>query len=294
VEARDYRDGDLRELQRLVQEAWALVGPKNERHVGDVAWAATHISGREPEWRRRLWEDGGRLVAYGWLFLPATLDWQLHPHRLELLDDVLDWFEETATDDELETSALADDAEAIDRLRARGYEEAHDEPWFAYLVRDLDDVAQPEPPAGYVLRTVTEADVERRVDVHRAAWEPSRFTVESYRAVRATWPYREELDCVAEAPDGSFASYALVWLDDENRVGELEPVGTRPGERQRGLARAVNLYALQQLRDAGAERAIVMCRGDAAYPVPKLLYDSVGFRQHTRGLTFRKRRASGS
>jgi hypothetical protein len=30
---------DLRTMQSLVQEAWRLAGPKNERHVGDVAWA---------------------------------------------------------------------------------------------------------------------------------------------------------------------------------------------------------------------------------------------------------------
>jgi hypothetical protein len=31
--------GDLRRMQRLVQDAWPAVGPKKERHVGDVAWA---------------------------------------------------------------------------------------------------------------------------------------------------------------------------------------------------------------------------------------------------------------
>ena len=43
----------------------------------------------------------------------------------------------------------------------------------------------------------------------------------------AEWPYRSSLDCVVEAPDGRFAGYCLMWPDDENRVGELEPVGVR-------------------------------------------------------------------
>jgi ribosomal protein S18 acetylase RimI-like enzyme len=295
VEARDYAGPqDLRAMQRLVQDAWALTGPKNERHVGDVAWAAASIAGREPEWRLRLWEDGGRVVAYGWLFRPSTLERQVDPQRPELVHDVLDWFAGAAEDDPLETSVLADDAAGIEILRARGYEEVADASWFAYMIRALDDLPDPSVPPGYRLRTVTENDVERRVDVHRAAWDPSRFTVESYRDVRATWPYREDLDCVAEAADGSFASYALAWYDDENRVGELEPVGTRPDHRRRGLARAVNLFALHRLRDVGAERAIVLCRGDAGYPVPKLLYESVGFRQHSRSVTFRTRRSASS
>jgi predicted N-acetyltransferase YhbS len=291
VEARDHEGPqDLRAMQRLVQDAWAFAGPKNERHVGDVAWAAASIAGREHEWRRRLWEERGRVVAYGWLFRPRTLDWQVDPRRPALLHEVLDWFAAAADEHPLETSALADNAAAIEILRARGYDEVTDAPWFAYMLRDLDWLPEPSVPEGYRLRTVTEHDVERRVDVHRAAWEPSRFTVESYRALRATWPYREDLDCVAEANDGSIASYALAWYDEENGVGELEPVGTRPACERRGLARAVSLFALHRLRDAGARHAIVLCRGDPGYPVPKLLYESVGFRQHSRGVLFARRR----
>jgi len=293
VEARDFGDarGDLRAMQRLVQDAWALVGPKNERHVGDVAWAHAHIPNRQHTFRRRLWEEDGRLVAYGWVFLPQTLDWQVDPGRPELVDTILEWFEGEADADPLETSALADDEAAIAVLRARGYDEVEGGPWFACLVRDLAAVPDPKLPPGFTLRTVRgEDDVDRRVEIHRAAWEPSRFTRESYLHVRATWPYREDLDCVAEAPDGSFAAYTLAWYDDDNRVGEFEPVATHPDHRRCGLGRAVNLYALHRLRDVGAEHAVVLCRGDDAYPIPKRLYDSVGFRQHSRIVSFRKTR----
>lgn len=283
---------DLRRLQRLVQEAWALAGPANAWHVGDLAWEASGRLGQEHEWARRLWEEDCRVVAWGWLERPATLGWQVDPRRPELLDELFAWFEAEAEGDLLETSALASDKQALELLRGRGYESVPDAPWFAYTVRELDDLPEPAVPPDYRLRSVSEADVDARVDVHRAAWEPSSFTRERYLAVRATWPYREELDCVAEAPGGSFASYTLCWYDDENRVGELEPVGTRPEERRRGLGRAVNIFALHRLRDVGAERAIVMCRGDAAYPIPKLLYESVGFRQHDRSVPLAKRRRS--
>lgn len=292
MRARPFSDtADLRRMQRLVQDAWALVGSSNAWHVGDVAWEASSGAGREHEWARRLWEEGGRVVAWAWLDRPATLGWQLDPRRPELLDDVLAWAEEEVEGDSLETSALASDAPSLEILRRRGYAVVADAPWFAYTVRDLEDIPEPELPRGYGLRTLTSADIDARVDIHRAAWEPSSFTRERYLATRATWPYREDLDCVAEAADGSFASYTLCWYDEEKRVGEFEPVGTRPTERRRGLGRAVNLFALQRLRAAGAERAIVMCRGDAAYPIPKLLYESVGFRQHDRSVRFAKRRS---
>ena len=40
---------------------------------------------------------------------------------------------------------------------------------------------------------------------------------------------------------------------------------------------------------AGATQAIVGCRGDANYPIPKKLYRSVGFRELSRELRYIKK-----
>ena len=284
---------DLRRMQALVTRAWQLRGPKVERHIGDVAWGRFQHVGREPEWRTMLWEEDGDVVAWAWLFRPHTLDYQLHPERPELLAAVLDWFEAEAEGDEpLVTSALREDEAAVAELERRGYEAVRDEPWLAYLIRDLSDApAEPRVPDGFRLRSVRgDEDVAARVAVHRAAFHPSRVTVESYRNVRRAYPYRAELDCVVEAPDGSFASYCLVWYDEAIGVGELEPVGTHPDHERRGLASAVCRFALGRLAALGATTAIVYARGDDAYPAPKRLYESIGFRTHTRSLEFAKTR----
>jgi ribosomal protein S18 acetylase RimI-like enzyme len=274
-------DDDSRRMQELVATAWRLEGPLVQHHVGDVAWSRYSIAGREHEWRFRLWEDAGAVVAWAWLHLPAQLDFQLHPRRRELLDEVLDWFEAQANG-ERATWALVEDAATVAGLERRGYRRAGpDEPWFAHLSRPVDAVEAPALPEGFTVRHVRgEEDVGRRVAVHRAAWHPSRVTEESHRAVMAAHPYRRELDCVVEAPDGSFAAYCLAWLDEENRVGELEPVGTDPRFRRRGLAAAVCTHAVAQLRAHGAETAIVYARGDPAYPAPRRLYESIGFRAY--------------
>lgn len=232
------------------------------------------------------------MVAWAWLFLPATLEFQLHPERRELLDAVLDWFEtEAGRAEELETSALVDDVQTVRALKRRGYRRAGpDEPHFAYLSRALDEVGEPLVPEGFVARHVRgEEDVEPRVAVHRAAWAPSRVTTASHRDVMAAWPYRAELDCIVETPDGSFAAYCLAWLDEVNGVGELEPVGTDPRFARQGLAAAACTLALGQLRRLGARTAIVYARGDDAYRGPKRLYESLGFRQHTASVSFRRR-----
>jgi len=246
--------------------------------------------GREAEWRRRLWLDGDRVVAFGWLFLPGALAFQVHPEHSELVDDVLDWFEAEADGGELTANVSAANDRFAAALRERGFVHDPAAPWWLDNVRPLDEIEVPTVPEGYRLGTMAdETSLARRVAVHRAAFNPSRVTEESYANVVTTWPYRSDLDCFVEAPDGTLASYALAWLDDGNAMGELEPVGTHPDHRQRGLGRAVNLFALRRLRAAGAQVATVACRGDDGHPIPRLLYRSVGFRELTRTVPFVKR-----
>ena len=282
MDSRDFRDGDLRLLLRLAQELRRDDPAALSCDFGQIAfWSANLMHG---EHRVRLWYDGDELAGWGWVTAETELEWQVRPERPELLDEILDW----AQPDEV--LVRADHLDAIDRLRAHGL--AHDEgaPWMRVNERTLEQIEEPSLPDGYQLRTVEEGDFASRAAAHRSAFAPSRFRDDVYANVRAAWPYRQDLDCVVVAPDGSVAAYALAWLDELNSVGELEPVGTHAAHQRRGLGRAVNLFALQRLRAEGASLAIVACRGDDAYPVPRRLYESVGFREQYRMLAFRLRR----
>lgn len=297
----------LRAMQGLAQELWrrqpALVNA--DATVGELGWTwgAQHGASAST-WKRRLWTHGGSTAAWGWVFAPmttilsatttrsepTTLVWQVHPDRADFLDEVLDWFEAEAPGVVRQTTARRADADALERLRRHGYDHDPGAPWGVLNVRDLREIEEPKVPPGYRLTTMREiGDVSLRVAVHRAAWAPSSVTESSYADVMNTWPYRDDLDFVVEAPDGSLAASALGWYDEENRVGEFEPVGTHPDHRRHGLGRAVSLFGLRCFRDAGAELVIVGCRGDDAYPIPKRLYESVGFRELTRDVRFVKR-----
>ena len=297
-------------MQRLAQELWrrqpSFVLP--DATVGEMAWVwgAGHRASASA-WRHRLWTDGDAATAWGWIFPPsettlaatstraepATLIWQVHPDHCDLLDSVLDWFKAETPDVVQQTTTRVANVDSIERLRRHGYESDPDAPWSLLNMRELEEIEEPALPPGYRLTTMHEiADVPRRVAVHRAAWEPSSVTEETYTDAMSTWPYRDDLDFVVEAHDGSLAASALGWYDEENRVGEFEPVGTHPDHRQRGLGRAVTLFGLQRFREAGADHAIVGCRGDANYPIPKRLYESVGFRELSRDMRFIKRPAT--
>jgi len=261
---------DLRPMQELALGQRRRLGPRAGWHVGDIAWGLRQHEGREAEWTIRVWEEDGEVVAWSWLKgATGVLEHDVRSDRLELLDEVLD-----------EPNAKAAYAfEDDDRVRAvlarHGFVTPTDP--LHFNVRDLADVPEPAPlPDGFRCRTVEPDDVPERVAVHRDVWAPSRVTESSFAGVRATWPYRASLDCVVEAPDGRFAAYCHIWPDDENGVGELEPVGTREEFRRLGLGAAVCTFALRRLHEEGGRQAIVYCQNDAACA----LYESVGFTRH--------------
>src|SRR5215472_6874945 len=230
-------------MHELALEQRRELGVRAPWHVGDVTWGLRQHEGREHEWKIRVWQDGGRTVAWSWLKGDrGLLEFDFRRDRPDLLDEIL------AEPDARTAVAFEDDEEVRAALERHGF-------------RD---------------RTVEPGDLAERVAIHRDVWSPSRVTETSFANVQASWPYRASLDCVVEAPDGRFAAYCLVWPDDENRVGELEPVGVREEFRRRGLGTAVCTFALRRLHEEGGRQAIVYCVTDAACG----LYESLGFRRH--------------
>jgi ribosomal protein S18 acetylase RimI-like enzyme len=265
-------------MHELAIEQRRELGVRAPWHVGDVTWGLRQHEGREDEWTIRVWKEGARTVAWSWLKGDrGLLEFDVRRDRLDLLDEILaDPGARTAV-------AFEDDAEVRAALERHGFSELDQTnvnrqgPLMHFLARDVPEAPElPLLPEGFRYGTVEPADLAERVAIHRDVWAPSRLTETSFANVQASWPYRASLDCVVEAPGGRFAAYALMWPDDENRVGELEPVGVRDEFRRRGLGTAVCLFALRRLYEEGGRQAIVYCVTDAACG----LYESIGFRRH--------------
>lgn len=284
---------ELRAMQRLSQECWRLEPTHVDVTVGELAYAwGVRNADYSSEWLHRLWIGQGELLAWGWLSLPGSLEFQLHPDHTELLGEILDWFESSVQEGERQVSVRVANAGAIHELERRGFVRDESAPWLRLNIRDLAEIEEPEPPRGFRLRTMADVgkDISKRVAVHRASWAEfgTRVSAATYPGVMQTWPYRADLDLVVEAPDGELVAFALAWYDDDNLVGEFEPVGTDPRFRRRGLGRAVSLFGLQRLSEAGATQAIVASRGDDGYPIPSQLYESVGFAEFSRNCRYAK------
>lgn len=276
---------DLRAMQNAAQRIWS---PTSRWHIGDLAWGRFMHVDREPEWPTALWtDDQGEVLAWGWVELPGHLDLLVDPAHPQLTVEVLRWFHQVATADDYTVTVLDTERHLVDALIAMGYQQQGEGPFFKHCWMSLaGDLESPKLPKGFILRHVEDGDAEQRAHVHQMAFNPSRVSVESYKNVMATWPYRADLDWIVEAPNGEFAAFALAWFDDVNSVGELEPVGTASEYRELGLARAVSLAALHALKNVGAESAVVYPRGDADYPVPNRLYEGLGFVQHAQTVTY--------
>jgi ribosomal protein S18 acetylase RimI-like enzyme len=87
------------------------------------------------------------------------------------------------------------------------------------------------------------------------------------------------LDVAIASDDGRIVAYAMAWVDEGSRSGQLEPVGTRPHFWRRGLGHVANREALRRMRQRGAEIAGVNKWANNAANIA--FYESCGFERTT-------------
>jgi mycothiol synthase len=289
---------DLSRLKSLVTACMADDMQHSYWHVGDLVWGMYQNTVSDPRQNVRLWEDeAGELVGFAWREKYDTV-LQVVPqyrHDSTLLGEMLLWGEmrqrEAAAQEGVDplytVAAFEDDFLLLDLLAQQGFQ--RDEFYMLLMRRDL---SQPIPegklPEGWSMRHVAgEDEFEQRVDIHREVWHPSKVTLEGYRRMRGIAGYTPELDLVAVAPDGTFVSYCICWLDPVNKIGEFEPVGTRLAFRGKGVGKAVMLEGLRRLQAHGMQTAIVISVGNNE-PAWRL-YESVGFQTYNRLFDYSKR-----
>jgi ribosomal protein S18 acetylase RimI-like enzyme len=287
---------DLRAMEGLLSAAWN--GPRRPLvpvTVGDLEWWFA-LGGPDVDWskRIRIWEVGGHIVAWGWFKPPIETEWFVSDAldevtRIRVADSLLTWHEQLAHEalaripvatppdggpPRLEKWAADGWPEAA-LLAARGWSPG--DLLLTQYFQPFDvELDPPRVPDGYTLRTLRGPnDVPARVEVHRAAFAPSQLTVEKYEIAVRQEHYAFERDVVVEASDGSFAAFALCWLDPVSALGYFELVGVHPDHQRRGLGRVVMRQGLRLLREAGAHDAMVFSlRSNAA---SEALYRSAGF-----------------
>jgi hypothetical protein len=264
---------DMLPALQAVSARWCT--PLSLEHPGQLAWSSIY-EGREAP--AAVFGDGD---AYGFLQAPGTLEVGGDPARA---GEAIEWargrsaaFTVTALDGPL-TGALVSLGGVIDAGA----------PWSVQQTIRLTAVTVPDIP-GYRFRHVERHEVAARAACHRAAWsdrKPSRTTDQMYQWLMDTPGYDPELDWVAVSDDGEMTASCITWVCGD--VALVEPVGCATGHRRRRLGGGVTLAALAAARGKGATVGVVRPAGHPGYPVPILVYRSIGFtdRLRTREIRF--------
>lgn len=293
------RARDYDRVRRLLIETYPLTMP-------DFNWEIRHWDGWHthrlesdfaPGWEKRihLWETAaGRLVgaahAEG---SGGDIQLELDPaYRPYVEEAMLAWGEThlAAPEGQVSLAVFEYDAPRKRLLAQRGYEKTRD----GWVVRRMRFSALPLPAvemqAGYTLRVTDPADpaeAQRLADVLNLGFNRPGFHqgAEVMNFWRHSPSFRNDLNLVAAAPDGSFAAHVGVTYDAENRRGIFEPVCTAPAHRRKRLAQALMFEALHRLQALGAAE-VTVATGDAE--AANALYDSIGFTEVFQGYEWKK------
>jgi mycothiol synthase len=292
--SRPYMDeNDYTRMRALLIAGYALGGPAFDCTIGDLDWWRSTSDDPDAVAQARLWLDDRDVVGFIWPG-KGQVDIISHPRHRALEADMLGWAEQRLREErageaepaKMRAWGFTGDAARNDLLQRHGYQRTDD--FLCYHSYALDEpLPEPQLPQGYTLRHVQgEADLEQRVAVHRDAFAPSRMTVAKHQRAMQAPTYRQDLDLVVVAPDGTFAAFCIVWFDPENRFGLFEPVGCHSAHQRKGLGTAILHEGMRRLKALGGQVAYVNgWRDDSA---GSRLYKATGFVEVDRNYAWDK------
>jgi ribosomal protein S18 acetylase RimI-like enzyme len=297
--SRPYADDDLPHLQAALARWTYAAGDCGYCHIGDLPHRIyANLRGRRPLGELvRVWEDGGELVGLAICFrFEVAFDLFVAP-ALRGTDGELTMlqaaYETTLSlvrglgreDTSVITDVFSCDHTRMEQLKRLGFAEYRR--WDYITERGLSDpIPEPRMPEGFSIRHAAPGDERQLADARNSAFDAG-WTAEQYRDEVMLKPgYHPERELVVVAPGGQIAAFTVIALDALNRVGQFEPVGTRREFQRRGLARAMMLWGLREMRRQGMERALV---SHDATNLPALeLYRSLGFGKKYETLGYRR------
>lgn len=141
------------------------------------------------------------------------------------------------------------------------------------------DITAGQPPDGWGVQDVlVDRNLDERARVMGSAFR-SNFVLDQHYllkwdSARQAPGYRPSLELAAVRKDQrEFGAVCFGWIDLRNQVGEIEPVGTHPHVRRRGLATAVITEGFRRFRSMGIQRVFI---ASGAEPNPSnRLYESL-------------------
>jgi mycothiol synthase len=249
-----------------------------------------------------LWEDSdGSLIGFGQLWMLESVDeldtrlrmWVDPAARGALDTQIIAWAadrlraaaRERGRPARLRTQVREDQSDLLALLREQGFAAGR---YSFAMTRALDEaLAAPCVPEGFTLRELAGPwEAEKWLEMFNLSFidHPNHhpWKVEQVHHYLGEPLYRQNLNLVAVAADGTFAGFcwATIYAEENARSGrsegEIDILGTRRGFRSIGLGRALLLEGLWRLKRAGMDTARLSVAANNPTGALKL-YESVGF-----------------
>ena len=282
---------DVEAIAHLISEAWTCWGPKSEMHIGDLYWACFHKQIDFQDLNPRVWQTPqGSIVAFSMVSKGGWCDLVVHPaHKASaFVPEAVAAAEGYVRDHGscLRFGRRVFDKEVESVLLEMGF--ARMNSGYSTLRLTLDGTSEVEiRNDGISIGTAATFPPTPRAAAWNEAFPAESRTDTDIESLTKAHGYREALDLICSTNTGTVAAFCTVWLDEQNKTGLFEPIGTRPSFQRRGLARSLVRIASSRLFTVGGRDACV--RVHSENQTAKEFYFAVGFRQVSFDFGFEKR-----
>jgi ribosomal protein S18 acetylase RimI-like enzyme len=112
-------------------------------------------------------------------------------------------------------------------------------------------------PPGFRITSLAEhGHFPERIDLENKVWSAS-LDEAWFRGKSSAPSYSFEWDLVVISPEDRMVAQSLVWLYPKIQSGEIDPLGTHPEFRKRGLSKALVLECFKRMHDSGLHYAYI-------------------------------------
>jgi len=284
MKIRDYEythsDAEFKELWELLVESYSIIGKPHNWFTGRLEnWKYANTEKPQAHFMNNvhLWRnEAGKLVGfciseYG----DSRIHLQIRPDYRVVEEDMLSWIEHNwaRNKESVETYADVYDTERQKLLKRLGYKDMGDDGY----TREYD-LSRPYPvvdlPQGFRVETLAEnGDHSGRIETESKTFNSASLNRVWFEGKTSAPSYSFDWDFSVVSPEGKHVSFCLAWIDLENRIAEIDPVGTHPDYRRRGFAKAVVSECFRRLRASEVRYAYI---GSAPEPyISNRLYESL-------------------
>ncbi len=224
-----------------------------------------------------IWEDDGRIVGFA-CYEMALGDCLISVREgyNSLIPGILDYAEKELSVKNSDNKSILKvwtvdrETEKCDLLEKRGYEKASAESVTIFPYdKDFPTVSLPK---GFSIISLEDENDLMKIDA--CLWKGFNhgpdpdYDIDGRLLMQSAPNFSKALTTVIKSPDGQYACFAGMWMNEKNKYAYLEPLACVPEHRRKGLATAALVEGMKKTKAMGAE----YCFGGV---VP--FYEAIGF-----------------